>query len=46
MLRKLYNLLAKNIIEDGCRDPLVTWNGMLLDGHNRYEICLKHSISV
>lgn len=31
--------LEANIKADGCRDPLVTWNGLLLDGHNRYEIC-------
>jgi N6-adenosine-specific RNA methylase IME4 len=31
--------LEQNILADGCRDPLVTWNGVLLDGHNRYEIC-------
>ena len=31
--------LEANIIAEGCRDPLVTWNGILLDGHNRFEIC-------
>jgi hypothetical protein len=29
---------------DGCRDPLLTWNGILIDGHNRYEICTKHGL--
>jgi hypothetical protein len=24
--------------------PLVLWNGILIDGHNRYEICKKHKI--
>ena len=28
----------------GCREPLVTWRGMLLDGHNRLEICKEHTI--
>ena len=31
--------LEANIAADGCRDPLVTWCGLLLDGHNRHEIC-------
>jgi 16S rRNA G966 N2-methylase RsmD len=37
--------LESNIKDDGCRDPLVTWNGMLIDGHNRYEICTRLDIS-
>lgn len=36
--------LENNIIKDGCRDPLVVWNGILIDGHNRYEICTRHGI--
>ena len=28
----------------GCREPLVTWRGMLLDGHNRLEICKEYTI--
>lgn len=34
-------LLEENIVRDGCRDPLVLWNGILLDGHNRYDICAE-----
>lgn len=36
--------LESNIIKEGCRDPLVTWQGTLIDGHNRYAICQKHNI--
>jgi hypothetical protein len=36
--------LEENIIKEGCRDSLVTWNGILIDGHNRYTICTKHNI--
>jgi ParB family chromosome partitioning protein len=36
--------LEANIIKDGCRDPLVVWNGTLIDGHNRYEICQRNGI--
>lgn len=35
--------LEANLVAEGCRDPLVVWRGILIDGHNRYEICnLRH----
>ena len=39
--------LENNLISEGCRDPLVIWKGhnILLDGHNRYEICLKNGLN-
>ena len=36
--------LESMIVSEGCRDALVTWNGVLIDGHNRYEICHNHGI--
>ena len=38
--------LEVNLVAEGCRDPLVVWKGhhILLDGHNRYEICRTQSI--
>jgi N6-adenosine-specific RNA methylase IME4 len=39
-----YSQLEKNIIADGCREPLVVFNNILVDGHNRYEICTKHDL--
>lgn len=33
--------LEQNIIADGCRDPLIVWGDILIDGHNRYEICTR-----
>jgi len=38
--------LEANLLAEGCRDPIVVWGGqgILLDGHNRLEICQKHSI--
>ena len=43
-----FRQLEVNIIEEGCRDPLVVWNhkgkNVLMDGHNRYKICGKHNI--
>ena len=40
-----YEGLEKSIIQEGCRDRIVTWKGYIIDGHNRYEICNKHSIA-
>lgn len=37
--------LEKNIIAEGCRDPLVLWGDILVDGHNRYDICQAHGIT-
>ena len=44
LARAEYVQLEQNIINDGCRDPIITWNGYIIDGHNRYEICTKHNI--
>lgn len=37
--------LEANIIQDGCRDPIVVWDNIIVDGHHRYEICKRHRIS-
>lgn len=37
--------LEENILAEGCRDPLVIWNGTIIDGHNRYKICIEHNIT-
>lgn len=42
--RKEYLQLEANIMADGCRDAIITWNGYIVDGHNRYEICTTHQI--
>lgn len=41
---KEYRQLEENILADGCRDPIVTWNGIIIDGHNRYEICKRYNL--
>ena len=40
-----YKGLEQNIIERGCLDNIKTWEGIIIDGHNRYEICEKHNLS-
>ena len=42
--RQEFLQLEENILSDGCRDPIITWNGYIVDGHNRYEICTKHDV--
>jgi hypothetical protein len=42
--KETYVSLEANLVENGCRDPLVIWNDILVDGHNRYEICTQHDI--
>lgn len=33
-----YLQLEVNLTVDGCREPIITWNNIIIDGHNRYEI--------
>lgn len=29
----------------GCQCPITTWEGTIIDGHHRYEICSRHKLS-
>lgn len=40
-----YATLERSLLAEGCRDALVLWGDLLVDGHNRYEICQKHGIA-
>ena len=42
--KETYALLEENLIENGCRDALILWEGTLIDGYNRYKICTEHGI--
>lgn len=37
-------MLERSILAEGCRDALVLWGDVLVDGHNRYGICQKHGL--
>ena len=39
-----FNQLESNIIKEGVRDKIITWRGVIIDGHNRYKICKKNDI--
>ncbi len=36
--------LRESLKTEGCRDPIITWNGTIIDGHNRYAICRAEGI--
>jgi hypothetical protein len=40
-----YAALERSLLAEGCRDALVLWGDILVDGHNRYGICRKHGIA-
>ncbi len=37
--------LESNLLAEGCRDPLIIWRGILIDGHNRFAICERHGLA-
>ena len=39
-----YQALERSILAEGCRDALVLWGNVLVDGHNRHAICSKHGL--
>lgn len=39
-----YAALERSILAEGCRDALVLWGNVLIDGHNRYSICQRHGL--
>ena len=39
-----HEALERSILAEGCRDALVLWGDVLVDGHNRHAICQKHGL--
>ena len=40
-----YSALERSLLADGYKGaPIMIWNDVIVDGHNRYEICNKHNI--
>ena len=39
-----YQKLERSLREEGCREALIAWNGILVDGHHRYKICNEYNI--
>ena len=42
---KEYEELEKDIVEHGCKTPILTWNGKIIDGQHRFAICSAHGIA-
>jgi hypothetical protein len=36
--------LERRLLAEGCREPLLAWDGVLIDGHNRLAICRAHGL--
>ena len=39
-----FQQLEDNCLHEGIREKILTWNGFIIDGHNRYEIATKWNI--
>lgn len=39
-----FKQLEENIKQCGCREPICVFKNTIIDGHNRYNICIKHNI--
>ena len=44
LTKEEYNNLEESLRAEGCRDPITLWNDIIVDGHNRYEICSRWDI--
>lgn len=36
--------LKQSILAEGCREPIILWDNIIIDGHNRYRICTENNI--
>ena len=36
--------LIMQLRTEGCRDDLITWHGIIIDGHTRYRVCHEYNI--
>jgi len=39
-----FTQLEANCLNEGIRDAIITWNGYIIDGHNRYEISQRYDL--
>lgn len=39
-----FKQLEQNCLAEGIREKIITWNGFIIDGHNRFEIANKHNL--
>ena len=41
LTKEEFKQLENNCMSEGIREKILTWNGFIIDGHNRYEIATK-----
>jgi N6-adenosine-specific RNA methylase IME4 len=39
-----FSQLEANCLNEGIRDPIIIWDGYIIDGHNRYEIAISNGL--
>jgi len=39
-----YTSLRESLISEGCRDAIIVWNGVIVDGYHRHAICTELNI--
>ena len=39
-----YAGLEEDILDRGCLDTIKLWNDTIIDGHNRFSICMRHGV--
>ena len=44
LTKEEYANLEESLRHEGCRDAILVWDDVIVDGHNRYEICRKWNI--
>ncbi len=44
LMKNEYRHLEAALLADGCQEPITVWKGIIVDGHNRYEICTRLNI--
>lgn len=40
-----YRELESSVLKDGVLNPIIVWDKVIIDGHNRYDICKIHGIT-
>jgi DNA modification methylase len=39
-----FKQLETNVLAEGIREPIITWTGTIVDGHNRYELAQMYDL--
>ena len=39
-----FSKLEEGIMKEGCQEPVIIWQGTIIDGHKRYKICIDNGL--